>query len=195
MGCFVFVFLFFLVSPGCPSPCQDGFFFSFFSTLMFAPLSPPLTSSQLQLWNYSTMPPLVIVGRSRMAGFTFFFFSFLSSFIFLLFNFFSSKLSGTVCNVTWYQVACDMSDNVIDLTLVLLCFLLSLHPFLKNQYSLPKNLFHSTKKSLFLFTPLIYFILFYFQALQCSGWYHSPRAWYLYRPHLHVFILFSCERS
>ena len=33
MGCFVF--LFFLVSPGCPSPGQDGVFFSFFSTLMF----------------------------------------------------------------------------------------------------------------------------------------------------------------
>ena len=29
-SCFVFIFLSFLVSPACPSPCQDGFFFFFF---------------------------------------------------------------------------------------------------------------------------------------------------------------------
>ena len=98
------------------------FFFSLLSTTSCSS-SPPLTSSPiLQLWNYSTMPPLVIVGLTTMAGFTFFLL--LLSFIFLLIYFFSFKMSGSPCNDTWDRVTCHTSD-VIALSLVILCFLIS----------------------------------------------------------------------
>ena len=70
-------------------------------------------------------------GWGNNDGWVHFFLLLLPSFIFLLFNFFSSKMSGTVCNVTWYGVTCDMSDNVIHLHLVIL----PSHISPKNQHS------------------------------------------------------------
>ena len=120
MGCFVFVFLFFLVSPGCPSPCQDGFFFSFCNLmLLFSSTHIPTNITALELLYHATTGD----HWDNNDGWVHYFLL-LPSVIFLLIYFFSSKLSGSPCNGTWNGVECHTS-NAIDLSLVILCFLIS----------------------------------------------------------------------
>ena len=97
---------------------------------------------------------------------------FIGCFIFIfLVDFFSSKMSGTVCDAPWFGVKCDMSGNISRLSLVYSLFFLlslrSLNPKSSSQKTYIPPTPHSTNKLLFFsFRPHLLIYFYFILALE-----------------------------